>query len=121
MSLESKIEKLTTVLETLVVVLEKSASTPSVDAVKTVAKKAVKEVIEKKPVDTVTEQDTSTKSKTSNVVAKTYADLKAKCLEVARAGKKAEVKAVLLEYKAVKANEVAEDKISEVITKLGAL
>lgn len=97
MSLEIKIEQLTKAVEALTLVMSKGSAP--------VAEKA--EVVEEQLE--IVEQ------------ALNHDDLKAKCLEVARKGKKAEVKGVLASYDAVKAVDVPVAKIAEVIEKLGAL
>lgn len=99
MSLETKIEQLTKAVEALTLVMSKGSSS--------VAEKAKNEVVEEQLE--IVEQ------------ALNHDDLKAKCLEVARKGKKAEVKGVLASYDAVKAVDVPVAKIAEVIEKLGAL
>ena len=100
MSLEIKIEQLTKAVEALTLVMSK-------DSAPVVAEKAKTEVVEEQLE--IVEQ------------ALNHDDLKAKCLEVARKGKKAEVKGVLASYDAVKAVDVPVAKIAEVIEKLGAL
>lgn len=99
MSLEVKIEELTKAVEALTLVMSKGSAQ--------VAEKAKTEVVEEQLE--IVEQ------------ALNHDDLKAKCLEVARKGKKAEVKGVLASYDAVKAVDVPVAKIAEVIEKLGAL
>lgn len=99
MSLEIKIEQLTKAVEALTLVMSKGSAP--------VAEKAKTEVVEEQLE--IVEQTLN------------HDDLKAKCLEVARKGKKAEVKGVLASYDAVKAVDVPVAKIAEVIEKLGAL
>lgn len=99
MSLETKIEQLTKAVEALTLVMSEGSAP--------VAEKAKTEVVEEQLE--IVEQTLN------------HDDLKAKCLEVARKGKKAEVKGVLASYDAVKAVDVPVAKIAEVIEKLGAL
>lgn len=108
MSLEAKIEELTNAVKALTETMSNGVK------VSTEAERVMKST------DVV--KDTVKADKKESVEsAVTHADLKAACLKVARAGKKTEVKDVLSSYDAVKAADVAEDKISEVIEKLEAL
>lgn len=109
MSLESKIEKLTKAIELLTVAVQSGqVSAPA----------EVKETVE----DTVQKLDAEiVKEPVEETVKRNHDDLKKVCLAVARSGKKQEVKDVLANYDAVKAVDVALDKIDEVIGKLEEL
>ncbi|AUR82039.1 coil containing protein [Vibrio phage 1.017.O._10N.286.55.C11] len=116
MSLENEIKELRASIITLTEVIANMQNAATTVEVGKAEKK-------KKSVETVTEQESSTKSKTVVATAKTHEDLKATCLKVARAadGNKAKVKAVLADYYAVKASDVPSDKIAEVIEKVEAI
>ena len=116
MSLENEIKELrASIIALTEVIANIQMATPAVEANNPEKKK--------KSVETVTEPESSTKSKTVVATAKTHEDLKATCLKVARAGdgNKAKVKAVLADYDAVKASDVPADKIAEVIEKVEAI
>lgn len=115
MSLENEIKELRASITTLIeVIANMQTAAPAVEVVP--VKKNVS-------VETVTEQESSTKSKVVDAPVKTHEDLKATCLKVARAvaGNKEKVKAILATYDAVKATDVPADKIGEAIEKIEAL
>lgn len=106
MSIESKIENLTKAIEALtVVLLAPGAKVSDTTPTETKKVKTEPEVVETKTAKP----------------GPTHADLKAACLKVARDGKKDQVKALLAEYGAAKAVDVAVELLEEVITKIEAL
>ena len=110
MSIESKIENLTKAIEALTVVLLAPGAKAS-DATPTETKKVK---TEPEPEPEVVETKTAKPEPT-------HADLKAACLKVARDDKKDQVKALLADYGAAKAVDVAVELLEEVITKIEAL
>lgn len=108
MSLETKIEELTNAVKALTEMMSNGVK------VSTEAERVIKSADEVK--DTV---KIDKKEPVKTVL--THADLKAACLKVARDGKKDAVKSLLSTYDAVKAADVPEHKIGEVIEKLEAL